>query len=74
MTLTAVMTGLISPSEGAGTAIEFSVGIAAAIYKGCDSRVSPGLCRQAADAVIRELGLRQERVQLLTRYVTEWVQ
>ena len=29
--------------------------IAAAIYKGCDNRVSPGLSRQAADAVIREL-------------------
>ena len=26
-----------------------------------------------ADAVIAELGLRQERVELLTRYVTGWV-
>lgn len=31
--------------------------IAAAIYKGCDNRVSPGLSRQAADVVIREMGL-----------------
>lgn len=27
-----------------------------------------------ADAVIAELGLREERVELLTRYVTDWVQ
>ena len=35
--------------------------IAAAIYKGCDNRVSPGLSRQAADAVIRELGAIPDR-------------
>lgn len=34
--------------------------IAAAIYKGCDNRVSPGLSRQAADVVIRELGLHMQ--------------
>lgn len=55
--------------------------IAAAIYKGCDNRVSPGLSRQAADVVIRELGLRREvddrasfRMEpSRARYVTEWV-
>lgn len=50
--------------------------IAAAIYKGCDNRVSPGLSRQAADVVIREMGLRQERKRHTHpsqyRYVTEW--
>lgn len=29
---------------------------------------------ELADAVIAELGLRQERVELLTRYVTDWSQ
>ena len=56
--------------------------IAAAIYKGCDNRVSPGLSRQAADVVIRELGLRldstchihdREGKQRCHRYVTEWI-
>ena len=28
---------------------------------------------ELADVLIRELGLRQERVELLTRYVTGWV-
>ena len=62
--------------------------IAAAIYKGCDNRVSPGLSRQAADVVIREIGLRREGHPSETitneqgatfyregghRYVTEWI-
>ena len=32
----------------------------------------PGDTERAAEAVIRELGLRPERVELLHRYVTEW--
>ena len=31
--------------------------IAAALYKAGDNRISPGMCRQQADAVIRELQL-----------------
>lgn len=52
--------------------------IAAAIYKGCDNRVSPGLSRQAADVVIRELGLQrrtgwtEDGHRQAHRYVTEW--
>ena len=39
--------------------------IAAALYKAGDNRISPGMCRQQADAVIRELGLRQEQRDLM---------
>ena len=45
--------------------------IAAAIMQNCHG-VFVDDAVNAADAVIRELGLRQEQVQLLTRYVTEW--
>lgn len=50
---------------------DLSTRIAAAIMDSCHG-VYLDDAVNAADAVIAELGMRPERVELLRRYVTEW--
>lgn len=45
----------------------------AAALKAADKRVGGFISyEERADAVIRDLGLRKDTYELLTRYVTEW--